>query len=85
MVLARGRFRVSWTWLMVNQQGYTDGFRIEIESKTRTHVFDLIAVVSSIEVREAQKKEANQSLQPTPVARSLSEKSIVFERQPRRG
>lgn len=66
-VIASGRFRVPWTWLMVNQQGYADGFRIHLESGSVTRVFDFVASASSIEVREARKTDANQSAETTAV------------------
>lgn len=71
-ILATGRFRVPWTWLLINQQGYTDGFRIEIEAGGVTRVFDFVAIASAIEVREAKKTEANQSAKRTPGKGSFS-------------
>jgi hypothetical protein len=48
-----GRFRVEWIWAMTNQQGYSDGFRIQIATKKRNHVFEFIAIGSCIEVYES--------------------------------
>jgi hypothetical protein len=68
-VLLSGDFRVSWTWVMVNQQGYTDGFRIELTDDKTIRVFDFVGLASGLDIREAKKTEANQSLQPTRSAR----------------
>lgn len=67
VIIASGRFSVPWTWLLVNQQGYTDGFRIQLEARGITRVFDFLAMASSIEVQEAGKPEANQSAETTAV------------------
>ena len=49
-----GQFRVEWMWAMTNQQGYSDGFRIQVADKKRSHVFEFISVASCIEVYEAK-------------------------------
>ncbi len=64
-VLMSGDSQVSWTWLMVNQQGYTDGFRVELGGVGATRVFDFVAIASAIEVWEAIKSPANKSLDTT--------------------
>jgi len=64
-VLASGDFRVSWTWLMVNHQGYTDGFRIELVEAPESRVFEFVASCSAIEVSEVVKQRANQRSEPT--------------------
>ncbi len=58
-VLASGDFRVSWTWLMVNHQGYTDGFRIELVEGAESRVFEFVASCSALEVSEVVKRTAN--------------------------
>ena len=66
VVIASGRYRVPWTWLLVNQQGYTDGLRIQLESGGSTRVFDFVAIATSIEVREARRTEAIKRPEGTP-------------------
>ena len=40
---------------MLNQQGYTDGFRLEADAGGESRVFEFIAIGSGIEVSEAIK------------------------------
>lgn len=54
-----GHFRVEWLWTMTNQQGYFDGFRIQLAAKRRRHVFEFIAIGSCIDVYEAKEKANN--------------------------
>jgi hypothetical protein len=68
-VLLSGDFRAVWTWIMVNQQGYRDGFRIELTDDKTVRVFDFIGICSGLDIREAMKTEANQPSQPTPPSR----------------
>ena len=51
--IAIGSFRVEWMWTMTNQQGYFDGFRIQLATKRQVRVFQFIAIASCIEVYEA--------------------------------
>lgn len=54
--IVTGRFHVEWMWAMTNQQGYSDGFRIQLSAKQRRRVFEFVSIASSIEVYEAKKK-----------------------------
>lgn len=51
--IATGSFRVEWMWTMTNQQGYFDGFRIQLATKRQVCVFEFITIASCIEVYEA--------------------------------
>ncbi len=51
--LVSGKYRVEWMWALKNQQGYDDGFRIQLASDTERRVFDIIAIASRLEIREA--------------------------------
>jgi hypothetical protein len=53
--LVSGDYRVEWMWEMKNQQGYSDGFRIQIASKRERRVFDIIAIASCLEIYEGSK------------------------------
>ena len=53
--LLSGRFRVEWLWSMENQQGYSDGIRIQLRSKSESRVFEFISAASSVEVFEAKR------------------------------
>jgi hypothetical protein len=52
--LVSGKYRVEWMWALKNQQGYDDGFRIQLASDTECRVFDIIAIASCLEIREAK-------------------------------
>jgi hypothetical protein len=52
--LLTGKYRVEWMWALKNQQGYDDGFRIQLASDTERRVFDIIAIASRLEIREAR-------------------------------
>ena len=67
VTILSGRFRVEWLWSMTNQQGYSDGFRLELRSRKESRVFDFISAASSIEVFEA-KRVPNQPTGPTAKA-----------------
>jgi hypothetical protein len=56
----RGAYRVDWMWTKTNQQGYFDGFRIQISARGRERVFEFISIASCIEVYEST-KEPNQA------------------------
>ena len=62
-----GTFQVTALWSMTNQQGYFDGFRIELRRAKKYRAFDFISAASAVEIYEA-KKEPNQALQPTAAA-----------------
>ena len=64
ILLLSGRFRVEWLWSMTNQQGYSDGFRLQLRSKNESRVFDFISAALSIEVFEA-KRLPNKAPEPT--------------------
>ena len=49
----RGEARVEWMWTMLNQQGYFDGFRIQISAEGRERVFEFISIASCIDIYEA--------------------------------
>jgi hypothetical protein len=51
----RGAGRVDWMWTMTNQQGYFDGFRIQILARGQERVFEFISIASTIDVFEARK------------------------------
>ena len=66
-----GRFDVIWIWSLTNQQGYSDGFRIELRAKRKSRTFEFIAAASAVEVFEAKKKP-NQPLQRNASTGSVS-------------
>ena len=66
-----GSFVVVWMWSLTNQQGYFDGFRIELRGPRKNQIFDFIAAASAIEVFEAKKKP-NQPLQRNASTGSVS-------------
>jgi hypothetical protein len=74
-----GEFAVLWMWAMTNQQGYSDGFRIELWAQNRSRAFDFISIASAIEVFEAQKRP-NQS--PEPAAMAVTPPPAQEARQP---
>ncbi len=53
-----------WRWHLVNQQGYRDGFQIELEQRgsdnkaTSTATFQYLALASEIEVRRVSQVKA---------------------------
>lgn len=51
--ILKNNHNVEWMWRLRNQQGYEDGFRIQVRRKNGNRSFDFIAVASSIEVSEA--------------------------------
>lgn len=51
--ILEGSYRVEWMWRMTNQQGYSDGFRIQLARKQQMQVFEFIAIASNIQVYEA--------------------------------
>ena len=53
--LVSGNFRVPWIWELKNQQGYDDGFRIELSSGQKTRVFEFVSIASCLYVYEAVK------------------------------
>jgi hypothetical protein len=53
----RGVGRVEWMWTMTNQQGYFDGFRIQILARGQGRVFEFISIASTIDVLEAKKAD----------------------------
>jgi hypothetical protein len=53
LCLVSGDYRVEWVWKMTNQQGYSDGFRIQLASARERRVFDIIAIASCLQVYEA--------------------------------
>jgi len=62
-----GRFRVEWLWAMTNQQGYSDGVRLQLCSKSERLVFEFIAAASAIDVFEATQRP-NKAPEPTTTA-----------------
>lgn len=62
--LLSGKYRVEWMWTLKNQQGYDDGFRIQLASDAERRVFDIIAIASCLEIREAM-PWPNQSVERT--------------------
>lgn len=48
-----GRFRVEWMWEMTNQQGYSDGFRIQLATKYTKRVIEFVGGASCIDGYEA--------------------------------
>ncbi|MGC4074773.1 MAG: DUF6334 family protein [Nibricoccus sp.] len=63
----RGAGRVDWMWTMTNQQGYFDGFRIQVLAGGQERVFEFISIASTIEVFEA--KKPIQLPEPMPLKR----------------
>ena len=61
--LLTGRRRVEWMWVLHNQQGYEDGFRIQVADKKGSRSFDFIAIASVIQVFEARELP-NQQIHP---------------------
>ncbi len=53
----RGSGRVEWMWTMTNQQGYFDGFRIQIIARGQERVFEFISIASTIDVFDAKKAD----------------------------
>jgi hypothetical protein len=53
--LVSGEYRVEWMWQMKNQQGYNDGFRIQIAAKQKCKVFDIVAIASGLQIYEGRK------------------------------
>jgi uncharacterized protein DUF6334 len=53
--LASGKYRIEWMWELKNQQGYRDGFRIQIASRRERRVFNIIAIASCLEIYEGSK------------------------------
>ena len=51
---------LQWAWLMTNQQGYTDGVRLEFNDPDSpgSEIVDLVVAASSINVYRAQPIEA---------------------------
>lgn len=67
--LVVGKFRVAWMWSMTNQQGYSDGFRIELCAVKKWRAFDFISAASVVKVSEAKKfSTTRQSQRPAAVA-----------------
>lgn len=66
VVLLSGDFQVSWTWLLQNQQGYVDGFRLEARDGAESRVFEFVAMASAIEVREAFTNKVSRPPEATP-------------------
>jgi len=48
-----GRYLVEWMWCLQNQQGYEDGFRIQVRAGRKIRSFDFIAIGSMIAVFKA--------------------------------
>jgi hypothetical protein len=71
----RGAGRVDWMWTMKNQQGYIDGFRIQILARGQERVFEFISIASTIEVFEA--KKPTQLRQKTTRTSSRSSRSSI--------
>jgi hypothetical protein len=52
--LLTGKHRVEWMWILQNQQGYQDGFRIQLAGKKGSRSFEFISIASVIHVFEAK-------------------------------
>ncbi|MBC2604811.1 DUF6334 family protein [Pelagicoccus albus] len=64
-----GCFRVTWSWILTNQQGYTDGLRIEMKSEEdETYCYEFISIASGIEIHKSEKVRVNQSAHTTPAS-----------------
>ena len=55
----KGAGRVEWMWIMTNQQGYFDGFRIQMSAQGCERVFEFMSIGSCIEVYEANMKPSH--------------------------
>ena len=69
-----GSFRVEWIWTMTNQQGYCDGFRIQLGVKQQSHVFEFISIGSCIDIYKAL-KSPNKTVHRTIHSAALSAES----------
>jgi hypothetical protein len=84
--LVSGDFRAEWVWELRNQQGYRDGFRIELASGQERRVFDFIAIASCLKIYEAvpwpnQQGGAN-GRQPFRSGRNRTSVAAAFRRSP---
>jgi hypothetical protein len=70
-VFVSGGFRVEWMWALKNQQGYEDGFRIQLGAKSRSVVYEVVSIGSTLEVHEA-KMLPNHPPLPMPGPRPIS-------------
>jgi len=55
LCLLSGNYRVEWVWEMTNQQGYGDGFRIQVASGKESRAFDIIAIASCLQIYETKR------------------------------
>lgn len=65
--IVTGMHRVEWMWWLTNQQGYEDGFRIQVVAEGVTRIFEFIAIASGIQVFEPT-RQPNQAMQHRSVA-----------------
>ncbi|MBL8204347.1 MAG: hypothetical protein JNM09_08960 [Blastocatellia bacterium] len=57
---------LEWIWLLINQQGYEDGYRFEFSSKGVKEVITFVVIASRIQIYHSEEIKLSEMINETP-------------------